>query len=105
MKKLFDSVPNITGENVELKKLTIEDLKDIKEMLLCKDIYQYVPPFIPELRYEDDIKYLINNVCDKLFKKKIEILLGIHAKNYNNKLCGLFELYHYISNEKKVSIG
>lgn len=105
MEKLFDSVPNLSGQNVSLKGLTIVDLENIKQMISCNDIYRYVPPFVPELQCNGDIEYFINTMCKELFAKKIEIILGIYSKYYNDKLCGLFELYHYFSNDMKVSIG
>ena len=105
MGKLFDSLPNLTGKTISLRKLTIASLKDIKQMLLCEDIYRYVPPFVPELQCNGDIEYFINTMCKELFEKKIEIILGIYLNNYNNKLCGLFEFYHYDEEKKQVSIG
>ena len=74
-------------------------------MISCNDIYRYVPPFVPELQCNGDIEYFINTVCKELFDKKIEIILGIYSKSYNSQLCGLFELYHYIPTDMKVSIG
>ena len=105
MEKLFDIMPNLTGKNVSLKELSINDLKNIKKMLLCKEVYYYVPPFVPELNCNGDIEFFINTMCKELFDKKIEIILGIYSKYYDNKLCGLFELYHYIPTDMKVSIG
>ena len=105
MEKLFDSIPNLIGQNVNLNGLTIADLKGIKRMLLCTDVYRYVPPFVPELQCNGNVEYFINTMCKKLFDKKVAIILGIYSKYYNDQLCGLFELYHYISDEMKVSIG
>ena len=105
MEKLFDSIPNLIGQNVNLNGLTIADLKAIKRMLLCTDVYRYVPPFVPELQCNGNVEYFINTMCKKLFDKKVAIILGIYSKYYNDQLCGLFELYHYISDEMKVSIG
>ena len=105
MEKLFNSIPNLAGQNVSLTGLTIADLENIKQMISCDDIYRYVPPFVPELQCNGDIEYFINTMCKELFDKKVEIILGIYSKNYNNQLCGLFELYHYIPTDMKVSIG
>ena len=105
MEKLFDSIPNLTGQNVSLRSLSINDLESIKKMLLCDDIYRYVPPFVPELQCNGNIEYFINTMCKELFDKKIEIILGIYSRYCNNGLCGLFELYHYDEVKKQVSIG
>ena len=105
MEKLFDSMPNLTGQNVSLKRLTIKDLEDIKQLLLSIDVYRYVPSFVPELQCNGDMEYFINTMCKELFDKRIEIILGIYSKYYNDQLCGLFELYHYIPQEMNVSIG
>lgn len=105
MDKLFDSIPNLTGQNVSLRGLTIADLENVKQMISCDDIYRYVPPFVPELQCKGNIDYFINAICKELFDKKIEIILGIYSKNHGNQLCGLFELYHYIPIDMKVSIG
>ena len=85
MKDLFDTVPVIYNGNICLKKLTIDDLEGIKKLILCDDVYRYVPTFVPEKQ------------C-----KKIEIILGIY---YKYVFCGLFELYHYDLEKKQVSIG
>ena len=105
MERLFDSMPILIGDNIKLSELTINDLEEIKKMLLCKDIYRYVPPFVPELQCNGDIEYLINTMCKELFEKKIEIILGIHLRNIRNEFCGIFELYNYNEEKKKVSIG
>ena len=102
MKDLFDTVPVIDNGNICLRKPTNDDLEGIKKMLLCEDVYRYVPTFVPEKQYNDNIDYFINTMCPELFNKKIEIILGIYYK-YN--FCGLFELYHYDSGKKQVSIG
>ena len=96
MEKLFDSIPNLISQNVNLENLTIADLESVKQMLLCKDVYRYVPTFVPELQCNGDVEYFINTMCKELFDKRIEIILGVYSKYSNNKFCGLFELYHYI---------
>ncbi len=105
MENLFNSMPNLTDQTVSIRALTIADLKGIRQMLLCKDTYRYVPPFVPELQCNGDIEYFINTMCKELFEDKTEIVLGIYSKSFHNQLCGLFELFHYIPNEMKVSIG
>ena len=105
MEKLFDSMPNLISPNVSLRELTIKDLESIKAMLRCTGIYRCVPTFVPELQCKGDIEYFINVMCRELFDKKIEMVLGIYSKNHNNQLCGLFELYHYLPIDMKVSIG
>lgn len=105
MEKLFDSMPNLIGHNVSLRGLTNANLEDIKQLLLCNDVYRYVPPFVPELQCNGDVDYFVNTTCKELFDKKIEIILGIFSKHCGNQLYGLFELYHYIPDEMKVSIG
>ena len=105
MKDLFDIIPVLDNGNICLKKVTISDLESIKDILLCTDVYRYVPAFVPELQCNGNVEYFINTMCKKLFDKKVAIILGIYSKYYNDQLCGLFELYHYISDEMKVSIG
>lgn len=105
MKKLFDSMPNLTSQNVSLRGLTIADVENLKKMLQCADTYRYVPPFVPELQCNGNLEYYINTICKELFDKKNKIILGIYSKSCNDQLCGIFELYHYIPEERKVSIG
>lgn len=105
MEKLFDSIPFLISQNIVLKALTINDLDDIKKMLLCDDVYKYVPTFVPELQCNGNIEFFINTMCKDLFDNKIEIILGIYLRNIHDKLCGLLELYHYDEEEKRVSIG
>lgn len=63
MEYLFNFMPNLTDQTVSLRALTIADLKGIRQMLLCKDTYRYVPPFVPELQCNGDIDYFINTMC------------------------------------------
>ena len=102
MKDLFDTVPVIYNGNICLKKITIDDLEGIKKLILCDDVYRYVPTFVPEKQCNGDMEYFINTMCTELFDKKIEIILGIY---YKYVFCGLFELYHYDLEKKQVSIG
>ena len=102
MKNLFEEYPVLDNGNVCLKKLTNKDLEGIKKMILCEEVYRYVPPFVPERQCNGDIEYFINNMCEELFNDKIEMILGIYL---NNEFCGLLELYHYDSINNQISIG
>ncbi len=101
MEKLFDSIPTLNGKKVSLRRLEINDLEELKQMILSTDIYKYVPSFVAELQCNGDMEYFINTKAKELFDNKIEIILGM----YCDKLCGLFEIYHYIPDIHKVSIG
>ena len=102
MKDLFDVIPVLDNGNICLKKVTINDLESIKDMLHCEEVYRYVPTFIPEKQCNDNIEYFINNMCKESFEKKIEIILGIY---YKYMFCGLFELYHHDREKMQISIG
>lgn len=102
MKDLFETIPVLDNGVICLKKLSIDDLEGIKQMLLSEDVYRYVPTFVPEKQCNGDIEYFINTMCTELFDKKIEVILGIY---YKYVFCGIFELYHYNLEKKQVSIG
>ncbi len=102
MKDLFDVIPIIDNGNISLKKMTVNDLEGIKNMLVCENVYRYVPTFIPEKQCNGNIESFINTKCKDLFEKRIEIILGIY---YKYMFCGLFELYHYDKEKRQVSIG
>ncbi len=102
MGDLFEKMPFLENGNICLKELTIDDLKQIKELLLSEEVYHYVPAFVPEKQCNGNVEYFINKKCKELFEKRIEIILGIYYK-YN--FCGLFEFYNYDKEKQKVSIG
>ena len=83
-------MPNIISYNTSLMELTIRDLESVRAMLLCTDIYQYVPPFVPELQCNGDIEYLINTMCKELFDNKIEMILEIYSKYSDDKTSDSF---------------
>ena len=105
MKELFDSMPVLNSDRISIKKIEEKDLDLLNKMATNKNVYKYVPTFIPEKQNDKDREYFIKTMCNNLFNKKDEIVLGVYLKEPKDKFCGIAELYHYDKDKNQVSIG
>ena len=105
MKKVFEESPILDNGTTRLRKLDNQDVEGIQKILLCEDVYRYVPSFVPEKQCNGDIGCFINTICQELWDQRIEMILGIYSEYSNYELCGLLELYHYDPEKLKISIG
>ena len=101
---IFDTWPRLENETVLLKKMTGTDRPDLEQMLADEDIYRYEPTFLPELTSES-CRDFITRDCDRLFREKSALLLGIYPKEEPDRFMGIAELYGYSPVREKISIG
>ena len=100
IRALFDPVPVIQSERLEIRKLEQDDADDLKAMVCNDNIYRYAPAFLFELKYED-----IHEVIDKLYTECLEdsLILGVFLNS--GEFCGLAEFYGYSEASHKIGIG
>ena len=98
-RKLFSEVPYIHGGQIELKALGVQDADPLRELVLSRHVYRYLPTFLFERQYQD-ILYVIDHLYDICFKESI--ILGIFL---NGDFCGLAEMYGYRDPIHKISVG
>ena len=103
MKKIFDEIPCISGNNIVIKKITDKDANALAQMAGDKDVYKYLPTFLFEQKYKD-INFVIKQIYDECFANKESVILGVYLKN-SGDICGLAEMYGFKDNIHKVSIG
>jgi len=102
MKKLFEEFPYIENERIVLKRLEITDKDAVQALFMNENVYRYEPTFLPERKNKDAV-FFISSVCEKLFKEKTSLVLGIYLKDTQNKFCGIAEIYHY--DNRQVTVG
>ncbi len=99
MKRLFSSIPEIEGEGLVLKRITMSDADALKEMVSSEAVYRYEPTFLFEKKYDD-----VSLVISRLYTECLEdsLILGIYRED---EFCGIVELYDHREEIHKVSIG
>lgn len=103
MKKLFDVFPYIEGDSIILKNMFDDDVLALRDMINNKNVYRYLPTFLGELKNQDTLKF-IRDSYTKYFLDKEAIYMGVYLKS-NAIFCGIAEIYHYDSAERKVTLG
>ena len=91
MIRLFDEVPHLENEYVELRKLEEKDAEALGEMTHSSRVYRYLPTFLFEKQYEDP-REVIRLLYGELFHTKQSLILGIFDKA-GGDFCGLAEYY------------
>ena len=104
MKKLFDEIPYLEGENLILRKITTDDREALQEMAQNNNVYRYEPTYLLEQQYSD-MDQLVQDLYGKYFEEKQNLFLGIYTKDDPDELCGLAEFYDYRDHLHMVSIG
>ena len=99
MKKLFSEIPCISGNGLELKRITQKDADALKEMVSSEAVYKLEPTFLFEKKYED-INYVIDHLYDEALEESL--LLGIYE---DDSFCGIAEMYGYKEKIHKISVG
>lgn len=99
MKKLISEIPYIKSEDIELKKLTLDDTSALKELTENEEVYKFLPSFLFEKKYES-AEDVINRLYDECLEESL--ILGVFS---NGEFCGLAEIYGYSAPLLKVSIG
>ena len=64
--KLFDEIPYLGNERIELKRLVPSDAVKLKELTDNENVYRYLPTFLFEKQFEDP-KEAIEKMYEGLF--------------------------------------
>ena len=74
--KLFDEIPYLSDERIELKRLVISDALKLKELTDNENVYRYLPTFLFEKQF-DDPGEAIEKLYEELFRNRESLILGI----------------------------
>ncbi len=102
--KLFEEYPWLEDETVILHRMTTEDVPALKEFTENGRVYETLPSFLYELKYEDK-QELIAKMDEECFLTKESLLLGVYGKEATGSLLGIAEVYNYEPKKEKASIG
>ena len=99
IRDLFPQVPCICGDRIVLKGLTQADAPALREFVDSSRVYEYLPTFLFEKKYDD-----VSLVIDRLYTECLEdsLILGVFDEE---GFCGLAEFYGYRAEFKKISLG
>ena len=98
-KKPFSEIPYLSAERVTLRRLTREDAPAISEMTESEKVYRYLPTFLFEKKYKD-AELVIERMYDECIKDSL--ILGVFT---DGEFCGLAEMYGFIDDAHKISVG
>lgn len=98
-KKLFTEIPDLRGDELSLRGLTLADAEPLRKMVNDPVVYRYLPTFLYEKQYSD-MEYVIRHLYDECFKESI--ILGVFQ---DRSFCGLAEMYGFRDSIHKISIG
>ena len=112
--KLFDEIPYLGNERIELKRLVPSDAVKLKELTDNENVYRYLPTFLFEKQFEDP-KEAIEKMYEGLFRNRESLILGIFlsegegggGSDTDNRgtFCGLAEYYGFKDELHKTCIG
>ena len=97
--KFFDSIPDLRGDRVLIRRLNINDADQLGSLTQNEEVYRYLPTFLFEKKY-DDPEYVIDHLYNECTKESL--ILGVFIEN---DFCGLIEIYGYRAPILKVSLG
>ena len=101
---LFEEYPSLTDGTVSIRKMTEADAKALRYFAGKVCVYETLPTFLYELRYEDKIR-TIRLVDEECFDTRESILMGIYLDENPGRLIGIAEIYNYEENKDKASIS
>ena len=116
--KLFDEIPYLSNERIELKRIVTSDAVKLKELTDNENVYRYLPTFLFERQF-DDPEEAIEKMYGKLFRNRESLILGIFlregiggsltyegmASEERGTFCGLAEYYGFKDELHKTCIG
>ena len=115
--KLFDEIPYLGNERIELKRLVSSDAVKLKELTDNENVYRYLPTFLFEKQFEDP-KEAIEKMYEGLFRNRESLILGIFLRKGGGGVsdtdmpsedrgtfCGLAEYYGFKDELHKTCIG
>ena len=116
--KLFDEIPYLGNERIELKRLVPSDAVKLKELTDNENVYRYLPTFLFEKQFEDP-KEAIEKMYEGLFRNRESLILGIFLREGRGEseavtdihseergtFCGLAEYYGFKDELHKTCLG
>lgn len=115
--KLFDEIPYLGNERIELKRLVPSDAIKLKELTDNENVYRYLPTFLFEKQFEDP-KEAIEKMYEGLFRNRESLILGIFLRKGGGGVsdmdmpsedrgtfCGLAEYYGFKDELHKTCLG
>ena len=115
--KLFDEIPYLGNERIELKRLVPSDAVKLKELTDNENVYRYLPTFLFEKQFEDP-KEAIEKMYEGLFRNRESLILGIFLREGGGGVsdtdmssedrgtfCGLAEYYGFKDELHKTCLG
>jgi [ribosomal protein S5]-alanine N-acetyltransferase len=100
--KLFKSFPILENNDILLKQIVKQDLKDYAEINMNEELYRYKPG---EPRKTIAAVENIIGHHERDFNKKTIINLGIYLKEEKNKMVGFAELFDFDVKVNAATIG
>ena len=104
MKKLFDEIPYMDNGRIILKKLEDTDSEALLELIRSKPVYRYLPTFLFEQQFGDDMHRMIRELYSDCFARKESLIMGVYLKE-GMRFCGLAEYYGYKDEIHKTCLG
>ena len=104
MKKLFDEIPYMDHDRLVLKKLEETDSEALLELIRSDNVYRYLPSFLFERQFGDDMHEMIRELYFECFEQKESLILGVYLKD-GMRFCGLAEYYGYKDAIHKTCLG
>jgi len=101
---LFDEMPYLKNEKIELRKIAPEDAPQFGAFSKERSVYTYLPAFLYEQKYQDPL-FAINHMQEECFDTEESILMGIYPAEDPGSFMGIAEFYDYDRRKNKVSIG
>ena len=103
MKRLFDEIPQLTGEQVVIGQITDRDTAALRDMVQSALVYRYLPTFLFERQFADAGE-AIAQMYGAVFREKESLLLGVYLAE-GMQFCGIAECYGYKARLQKTCIG
>jgi len=102
--KLFDEMPYIADDQIELKEMTPDDAAALEIISKDPKVYVYLPKYLFEHKY-NNASEVITRIREECFRTKMSVFLGIFRKNKPSVMTGIAEIYAYDEAKNKASIG
>ena len=97
--RLFSEMPQLSGGRITIKRITMNELSGLTELVASERVYRMLPTFLYEKSRADTAE-----VIETLYTECIEesLILGVFAAG---EFCGLTELYGCDEEQGKINIG
>ena len=102
--RLFEEYPVLKNEKIMLRKIVPQDALSLKELTLDERVYDKLPAYLYENRYEDKQR-VIARMDRECFASQESVLLAICLLPEENRMIGIAEIYNYEPKKQKASIG